>query len=278
LHQLARQRFQMNEDELLEFLGPLGSKAADFAALLQVDIGEASDFTGALARASEELVQLTLSTSLDNQRAMEMTRRAESEAQHWRQEAVFDPLTKLFNRRFLDRKLQEFFENTKRNAGCFGVLCLDLDGFKPLNDRFGHAFGDIVLQRVAECLLAQVRQGDIVARQGGDEFCVVADCLDELNLQSLGQRTLSAIQNLTIQHGTNEGRVGVSIGAVCCNPSTPWQKTEDLLHAADHAMYMAKSQGKNRVVFLRSLEDAAIAGAAPAPKSSIPVVHAPNPR
>ena len=152
LYRVAKQRFQMNEDDVSTLLRPLGKKAAYFAAILQVDMGQPSDFSAALARATEELVHLSLSAGLENQRALEMSRRAESEAQRWREEAVFDPLTKIFNRRFLDVKLQEFFDPTNRDRLHFGLLFIDLDGFKPLNDRFGHAFGDLALQLVADSL------------------------------------------------------------------------------------------------------------------------------
>lgn len=253
LYQLARERFQMSEEDVVEFLRPLGQKTADFAALLQVDMGEAGDFLAAVGRASDELIRLSLSANLDSQRALELSQRAESEAQHWRQEAVFDPLTKIFNRRFLDRKLQEFFDPARRNLLHFGLLFIDLDGFKPLNDRFGHAFGDATLQRVAEALQQLLRHGDIAARLGGDEFCVLTEPIDKVGLLSLGRRVLDAISNLAIRHGANEGRVGASIGAVCCNPSSEWTAPDEFLAGADRAMYLAKSRGRHQVVFLNSL-------------------------
>ena len=258
LYQLGKEHFGMNESEVLAFLGPLNQKASDFAALLQVDMGEAGDFSGALARAGEELVHLSVSASLDNQRAQEKTQRLQSEAKRWREEAVFDPLTKLFNRRFLESKLHEWFLASQQDSRPFGLLFIDLDGFKPLNDRFGHAFGDVVLQRVAACLQHEVRKDDIVARHGGDEFCVLADSMEEVGIRALGQRIMAGVHNLLIRHGTHEGRVGASIGAVHCNSGSAWTAPQELLSGADRAMYLAKAQGKNRVVFVESMTDATI--------------------
>lgn len=246
---LAQDHFRMSEEELREFLVPLSAQIAVFAGVLQVDIGPANDYESILARAGEELVSLAVSTNLDKERATDKTRRAESEARRWKQEAVFDPLTKVFNRRFLESKLRELFERPSDAANPFCLLFIDLDGFKTLNDRFGHAFGDLALQKVADCLNRQVRQGDIVARFGGDEFCVFSDKIEQAGVEALCQRIWRNVNDLTIVSGPQEGRVGASIGAVYGESTARWESPEALLAAADRAMYEAKALGKNRIVF-----------------------------
>jgi two-component system, cell cycle response regulator len=253
LRELAQTHYQMSEEQLHEFLLPLSKKITDFAALLQIDIGEASDYHDVLTQASEELVHLTVVANLDNQRIAEASHRAESEARRWREEAVFDSLTKVFNRRFLESKMRELFERPSADATPFGLLFLDLDGFKPLNDRYGHPFGDLVLQKVADCLSQEVRQRDIVARYGGDEFCLLTEPIDQLGLHNLSHRVWTRINELTVTQGDCEGKVGASIGSVYFEPAAQWESAEQILAAADRAMYMAKAQGKNRVVFWNSL-------------------------
>ena len=103
-----------------------------------------------------------------------------------------------------------------------------------------------------------MRQGDIVARHGGDEFCILAEPIDELSLQSLAQRVLEMIDHLTIRHGSNEGRVRASIGAVCGDSSGGWKTPEDFMSAADRAMYLSKSRGGNQVTLIKSLKDVAV--------------------
>ena len=263
LQKLALERFRMNDETLHQFLVSLSRKMAEFASLLQVDLGNFVDFESILARASEELVRLSVAASSEGQKAIELTRRAESEAQRWRQEAVFDPLTKIFNRRFLELKLNELCGRTEPHLGPWGLMFIDLDGFKPLNDRFGHPFGDLVLCEVANSLNRVVRNGDIVVRYGGDEFCVLSESIDEDGLYALSKRVWQAINELRVIQGNSEGRVGASIGAVCQRPGNKCGSPQQLLAAADRAMYAAKATGKNRIVFLDSPD--LIASPPPAP-------------
>ncbi len=256
LMELAQGRFKMDETALKEFLMPLGPKIAEFAAVMQVDIGGNTDYQAILVRASEELVTLALSANVDNQRALDTIRRAESEVRHWKNEAAYDPLTKVFNRRYLEARLGELFDRSLNSDPNFGLLFIDLDGFKLLNDRCGHLFGDFVLQQVADCLNRQVRQGDMVSRYGGDEFCVLFDPVDQLGIQSLADRVWQKINELTIRQAPHEGKVGASIGVVHCQSSSNWGSPDVFLATADKAMYLAKTRGKNRVVFMGSLLDA----------------------
>ena len=160
----------------------------------------------------------------------------------------------MFNRRFLEAKLRELFDRRVVDGTLFSLLFIDLDGFKPLNDRFGHPFGDLVLQKIADCLSGQVRQGDFVARFGGDEFCVLCEGIGRDRVtETLSQRIWQSINEQVTTQGANEGKVGASIGAVVFGPETEWLRPEQMLAAADRAMYVAKSHGKNRVVFWSSL-------------------------
>lgn len=249
-------QFGMSETEVNDFLEPLSDKIELFASILKVDIGRVEKYPVILSNAAQELVNLTLAINLDNHRFNEQKRRAESEARRWRQAAVVDPLTQAFNRRFLEERLQEIFTGPESTAG-IGMIFIDLDGFKPLNDRFGHAFGDKVLQDVAYALRQQVRQDDMVARFGGDEFCIVAVHADQQGLQVLAQRVWQAINDLVIRLDGKEGKVGASLGALTIRPQESDVTPEELLAAADKAMYAAKRQGKNRVHILNSIEEAA---------------------
>jgi len=157
--------------------------------------------------------------------------------------ARHDALTSLPNRTlFLDR-VEQAVRRARRSGATLAVLFCDLDGFKGVNDRFGHAEGDELLKTVAERLLAAVRSADSVARLGGDEFAVlVEDVSDVAELEGLCRRLLTALRGeITIMgHGVV---VGASIGVAVADPA---DDAAGLLRNADMAMYRAKALGKDR--------------------------------
>lgn len=157
--------------------------------------------------------------------------------------ASHDSLTGLMNRRGLDRVLREAGESGE----ALGLLLLDLDGFKLINDRHGHQAGDDLLKQVAMRLKGVVRPGDIVARLGGDEFALVVRSVeDAVALSEIADRAVSVVMAPFMLMGqlvTVGASVGVSVKAGRDN--TPWT-AEVLTRAADQALYGAKRAGKGR--------------------------------
>jgi diguanylate cyclase (GGDEF)-like protein len=154
--------------------------------------------------------------------------------------AGLDPLTRLPNRRQALRHLDRLLERGKRNESHFAVLSIDLDGFKPINDRLGHAAGDRLLECIGERLSESVRVGDLVARMGGDEFLVILreeEKLAEPALLELARRVQTAIAEPAIV-----GRESVAVRASIGIANFPEHGTDamSLLQRADEAMYRAK--------------------------------------
>jgi diguanylate cyclase (GGDEF)-like protein/PAS domain S-box-containing protein len=191
----------------------------------------------------------------------DITRRKEME-ERIHQLAFFDPLTKLPNRRLLtDRLGQALLAN--RRSGRYGALMfLDLDNFKPLNDTHGHSVGDLLLVEVANRLKASVREMDTVARIGGDEFVVMLSELDEdaslseAQARGIAEKIRSRLAETYVmaKPGENtetsivEHRCSASLGGTLIEPGTT--DIEAKMVAADAAMYQAKAEGRNRVVFI----------------------------
>ncbi|MGP1682195.1 MAG: EAL domain-containing protein, partial [Giesbergeria sp.] len=166
--------------------------------------------------------------------------------------AFSDPLTGLPNRRLLLDRLEHALIVSTRNQRRGALFFLDIDDFKGLNDTLGHHIGDLLLQLVAQRLVACVSKGDTVARLGGDEFVVMLEGLSQESLQAVkqaemvGTRILNALNEPYILQGTvhhNTSSIGVALFG------EPQGSVEDLLKQADLAMYRAKASGRNAMCF-----------------------------
>jgi diguanylate cyclase (GGDEF)-like protein len=175
--------------------------------------------------------------------AAEMQNRAHA----LQQQVMLDALTKIPNRRGFEECVQNHFALAQRTGMPFSILYLDLDGFKAINDEQGHEAGDQALIAAANRFKATMRDSDVIARLGGDEFALVAhNAGDREQLLVLAQRLIAALEQ-PIDLSGGEVKLGVSIG-IASYPGNG-NSIEDLLAAADAAMYEAKHRGKNRACF-----------------------------
>jgi diguanylate cyclase (GGDEF)-like protein/PAS domain S-box-containing protein len=174
-----------------------------------------------------------------------------------RHQAFHDPLTGLPNRALFGDRLEHALARLTRHSGLLGVLLLDLDGFKTINDSLGHAAGDELLGVVAKRLRPTVRPSDTVARLGGDEFVVlVEDAANPEEADAVAERLLATLaEPVTLTGRDTPIRVGASIGIVTTATSVP---AGELLRDADIAMYLAKGQGSGFRRFEPTMRVAAI--------------------
>jgi diguanylate cyclase (GGDEF)-like protein len=159
------------------------------------------------------------------------------------QQALKDPLTGLWNRRYLTTRMAEEIARAQRTKSPLSVLGVDLDGFKQVNDRHGHAAGDIVLVLVAELLRRSVRPTDVVARVGGDEFVVLLAGAGQAEALAIAERTVANLERKD-EHRLITGTVGVATGI----PTGGERDAERLLNEADAALLEAKRRGKGRAL------------------------------
>ncbi|CDT56203.1 conserved hypothetical protein [Vibrio coralliirubri] len=164
-----------------------------------------------------------------------------------RSQALSDPLTGLFNRRFFEQKLEEHSMNSATSEQPLSLLMLDLDHFKRFNDNFGHDAGDFVLKEISALLKQSVSEDEIACRLGGEELAVLLPHYSMQEATEFGQTLCDAVRSMHLEHkGLSLGQLGVSIG-VATYPK-PASDTESLVKMADNALYMAKDMGRSRVV------------------------------
>ncbi|KKM76639.1 hypothetical protein LCGC14_1378160, partial [marine sediment metagenome] len=155
-----------------------------------------------------------------------------------------DPLTKIKNRRYFDKKLVMDLRRSRREQTPLSIIMLDIDHFKSINDTYGHLIGDDVLSMVAKVLAESIRRNDTLVRWGGEEFVLIAINVDDKTLFDLAEKLRYQIEKNT--YGFVD-KVTISIGATLFRTD---DTKDDLLSRADQALYEAKGQGRNRTIAL----------------------------
>ncbi|MES1943071.1 GAF sensor-containing diguanylate cyclase [Salinisphaera sp. PC39] len=175
-------------------------------------------------------------------------------AERLRAQAIRDPLTGAFNRRYLEETLARELVRVARAGQALSLLAVDADHFKALNDRYGHGAGDLVLQKLVAAMNAGVRYSDIVCRAGGEEFVIVLPDADAATARDRAESLRERVENMQVQYrGQSVEDVTVSVG-VAVFPAHG-TRAEALMRAADVALYRAKREGRNRVVLHEAERD-----------------------
>ena len=157
--------------------------------------------------------------------------------------ALYDALTGAFNRKKMEEDMKDEFERFKRYGVKFSVIMADIDFFKKINDTYGHMMGDLVLKSVADTLKNNIRKSDKLYRYGGEEFCILLPNTEIQDAISLAKRLLQKIRERKI----NNISVTISMGVSCAEEKDG--RWEEIIKRADEKLYLAKSNGRNRVEY-----------------------------
>lgn len=162
--------------------------------------------------------------------------------------ATIDSLTGVYNKYYFQRELQRELQRAMRGKAELALIFCDLDAFKKVNDTYGHLAGDAILRRLGEILLGNVREYDICARYGGDEFAIILPATDLKDAMFVANRLHTTVNSQAIPYQNLSIPITVSIGVA---PLLEYMTTvEDLVGLADKALYKAKEQGRNQVCCL----------------------------
>jgi diguanylate cyclase (GGDEF)-like protein len=165
----------------------------------------------------------------------------------WFTKANFDPLTGIYNRRFMGNSMNRLMALLARSNGFLSILMIDVDNFKLYNDTYGHDQGDECLKAIAKLLAAcAMRASDFAARIGGEEFAIVLPNVDQAGSHLIAEELLDSVRKMNMPHEKNPaGRVTVSVGVMTTNVLRS-HKWDDYLRCADEALYSSKQNGRDR--------------------------------
>jgi diguanylate cyclase (GGDEF)-like protein len=243
-------------DSIVEVLYATSLQLHESNKRLQAEIRERQKTEAALKAAQEELQSLLTVISRDK---ADLEIMLDTSVQHGdlveillRNQCVRDPLTGLFNRRYMQEFLIREIHHAQRTQKPLGFVLLDIDHFRHFNNTFGHQAGDVVLQEVSLFLQKSIRKSDIACRYGGEEFVVI---LPEASLEDTKERAeqlRAGVKHLKLNYlNQSLGKVTLSAG-IACFPE--YGKTgAELIQAADMALYRAKALGRDRVVTAQSI-------------------------
>ncbi|EDM71669.1 diguanylate cyclase response regulator [Roseobacter sp. AzwK-3b] len=252
-----------SRDESVDLIARLNasphSRKRPIIALLSPDAAGLTP--GLLDMGADDVIDETCDTrelQLRLDRQLTRARKAEAmreQLQTGLEAAVIDPLTGLYNRRYALPFLDRLIDETRRDGRGFAVMVADLDHFKRINDRHGHAAGDAVLSQIARLLKSNLRDEDMIARIGGEEFLIVMPDTGRDEASRMARRLCAAVRRSPLHVMSSEAplNVTISIGATLGHPrpdaETP--RVDTLLDEADRALYGSKSDGRNMVTFSR---------------------------
>lgn len=255
LRQLTTECFQFSDADLEGFLRQCDERIDEAAHLFNVDVTDLGDPADLMEQAKEQLVQLALREHVASTQATVRQQEVEKEKEQLetrnrelQKQVLHDPMTKVYNRQFFDETLEREADRCRRTAAPLGVLFIDLDHFKSINDTCGHQFGDRVLQQVSQVFQSTIRASDVLARYGGEEFVILVSLPTEKSLERLAERVRQRVENEAFHHGDDRVPVTCSIGAAIAMPDrTERDVGKNLIAAADACLYEAKHGGRNRV-------------------------------
>ena len=214
--------------------------ANDTAAREKAFIAGANDFIAKTSDHVEFLARVRAHVKL-----AQTIQELEQSRRYLKEQADTDPLTKLANRRSFFASASTNLAQMQRQNEHFSIIILDIDHFKRINDTYGHQAGDVVLQQLATVLSTAIREGDSLARIGGEEFVVASPYTNRLAAIVLSERLRKAVEDSEFIYESNRIPVTISLGVASMNKGG--DDVDKLLAVADARLYLAKQKGRNRI-------------------------------
>jgi diguanylate cyclase (GGDEF)-like protein len=238
----------MGADALADTMAKIVAEIPEIERLFDTSLMDA-DASAAMIEQARELLMMRNLQAIEQVSTLQQsadyfqTRAAEFEDKHRR-----DPLTGVFNRGHLDQVLEQEFQSATAGGWPLSIVFADLDRFKQVNDTYGHPAGDTVLIATAKLILEVVRDTDCVARYGGEEFVIILPGLALKDAQTVCERLLKRLRSTRHTLAAGPLTVTASLGLATHRAGNPYSSALELIEAADRSVYVAKKEGRDRLV------------------------------
>ncbi len=248
--------FKVQAEAIDALVDAVAEKSIEILSFFEIDPGEMKPFSQLLQEANEELRRINLSYEQVVMQAKQARKKAEALAielqaanARLRDMAFRDGLTGLYNYRYFQELMDREVSRATRYHLPLSLILFDIDYFKRINDLYGHPIGDEVLCRLAKTVQTTMRMSDIAVRYGGEEFAVILPMTELVSCKVFGERLRRQIEKMEIISGGNAIRITVSLGLASCESGMKTMTKEQMVATADSAMYRAKQDGRNRVMW-----------------------------
>jgi diguanylate cyclase (GGDEF)-like protein len=253
--EFLEETYDISREDIDNLIDAVAENSMEMLSNFEVNSEEIIPFSRLLQETNEELsklnmtyAQLLINYKEEKERAEHLAGKLKEKNKKLREMARKDGLTNLFNHKYFHGVLDNELARSIRYKRPFSLIMFDIDYFKKINDTFGHRVGDIYLKKLSELVLTIVRENDIVARYGGEEFAVILPETDVEGGLILADRIRSAVEGMSVSAGPGTIQTTVSLGLSTYNPDGRGVlEREDLIDAADAAMYESKNSGRNRI-------------------------------
>ena len=244
----ARKIIPLSRDDLNKIIQTVSENYTDLAQMFEIELENSQLMEFISEQAKEVLILRNLSKIKETESLQEAAKELKSKADVLEEENRTDSLTKLMNRRHFDESIEAEFESAIKYKWPLGLIFIDIDHFKKINDTYGHDAGDSVLCQVAEILLDCTRDSDIVSRYGGEEFTIILPGTGQEGVEITCERIINAFRNKVIEIGTSEIiHITVSAGAHIFDAnSSDIKDRHEFIRLADQATYLSKNNGRDQ--------------------------------
>jgi diguanylate cyclase len=240
-------RSGISQEDLEEALQALDAQVTETADLMALKIGETTSYDALRGQAVTQLTAITMDAELGRVQAARQVESTRQELERVSVQASTDTLTKIANRLTFESHLDAAIARAQESQGNLGLIMVDLDHFKRLNDTHGHQAGDQALRLIGQCL-GKISRGPVLcARYGGEEFAIVVSDVTAPKLENLADKIRTVIERLSFKYGDAQVSFTASMGVAHVSFARDRVDAAELISRADEALYQAKRNGRNRV-------------------------------